>query len=68
MQADGCCSDIMDTIELLAAGERQGRDVDVRDGYLKYSVGKHHVYFRRSDNGIKVARILHQSMDGNLHL
>lgn len=68
MQADGYCSDIMDAIELLAAGERQGRNVDVRDGYLKYSVGKHHVYFRKSDNGIEVTRILHQSMDVSLHL
>ena len=67
-QADSYYSEIMDMIESLAAGERQGRKVDVRQGYLKYPVGKHHVYFRRSDSGIEVIRILHQSMDVNLHL
>ena len=67
-RADSYCSEIMDMIDLLAAGERQGRTVDVRQGYLKYPVGKHHVYFRRSDNGIEVIRILHQSMEVSLHL
>ena len=56
---------IMDMIESLAAGERRGRKIDVRQGYLKYPVGKHHVYFRRSDSGIEVVRIPHQSMDVN---
>ena len=55
----------MDMIESLAAGERRGRKIDVRQGYLKYPVGKHHVYFRRSDGGIEVIRIPHQSMDVN---
>ena len=67
-QADSYYSEIMDMIESLAAGERQGRKVDARQGYLKYPVGKHHAYFRRSDSGIEFIRILRQSTDVNLHL
>ena len=60
-QADSYYSEIMDMIESLAAGERQSRKIDLRQGYLKYPVGKHHVYFRRSDSGIEVIRILHRA-------
>ncbi len=61
-QADKYYRDIFRTISLLAAGHRQGRISKARQGYLKYAVGKHHVYFRVSDTGIDVIRILHQSM------
>ncbi len=67
-QADRYYRDIFRTIVLLADGERQGRKVDVRGGYLKYPVGKHHVYFRASGAGIDVIRILHQSMSAERHL
>lgn len=66
--ADSYYSEIMDMIESLAAGERQSRKIDVRQGYLKCPVGKHHAYFRRSDSGIEDIRILHRSMDVNPHL
>ena len=59
---------IMDTIEELASGQKQGRSVDIRDGYLKYAVGRHFVFFRRSDGITDVIRILHQSMDVGRHL
>ncbi|WP_238840697.1 type II toxin-antitoxin system RelE/ParE family toxin [Roseobacter cerasinus] len=58
----------MDTIEELASGQKQGRDVDIRDRYLKYPVGRHFVFFRRSDGMTDVIRVLHQSMDSGLHL
>ena len=66
-QADNHYSGNMDAIELLAAGERQGREVDARGGGLKHPVGKHQVHFCRSDCGIEVIRILRQRMDVNLH-
>ena len=59
---------IMDTIEELASGQKQGRSVDIRDGYLKYAVGRHFVFFRRSDGITDVIRILHQSTDVGRHL
>ncbi len=67
-QADHYTDDIRDTCDALAAGLKQGRAVDVRDGYLKYAVGKHFVFFVRASNGIAVIRVLHQQMDTELHL
>lgn len=42
--------------------------MSVCEGYLKHAVGKHFVFFRTTDTGIAVIRILHQSMDVGLHL
>jgi toxin ParE1/3/4 len=67
-QAENYYDDIIDAIEKLAAGERQGRAVSIRDGYQKYIIGKHLVFFRQSDSGIDVIRILHQRMDVDRHL
>ena len=67
-QADQYTDDIRDVCYDLANGEKYGRNVDVRDGYLKYSVGKHFVFFRQLDSGIEIIRILHQSMDVKRHL
>lgn len=67
-QADKYYRDIIKTIEQLASGERQGRKSDVRDGYLKYLVGRHFVYFTKGDRKIIVVRILHDSMETSRHL
>lgn len=67
-QADRYYRDIIKTIELLAAGKRQGRVSFVRAGYLKYPVGRHLVYFTIENNRIKVVRVLHGNMDVDRHL
>lgn len=67
-QADRYTDDIQHTCSSLAWGEKRGRIVDVRDGYLKYAVGWHFVFFRMDGTGIIVVRILHQSMDIARHL
>ena len=67
-QANRYYDQIMDAIEELASGQKQGRDIDIRDGYLKYPVGRHFVFFRRSDGMTDVIRVLHQSMDAGRHL
>jgi len=67
-QADRYTDDIQNTCSSLARGEKHGRDVDVRAGYLKHAVGKHFVFFRTTKAGIEVIRILHQSMDVGQHL
>jgi toxin ParE1/3/4 len=54
---------IYDTALDLASGEKQGRKVNSREGYLKYPAGLHLIFFRTMDNGIEVIRILHQNMD-----
>lgn len=67
-QADRYADDIRDNCLALASGEKKGRSVDVREGYLKYAVGKHFVFFVAADDGINVIRILHQQMNTDLHL
>lgn len=67
-QAESYTDDIRDACMVLAAGERLGRKVDLREGYLKYQVGRHFLFYRATDTGIEVIRILHQSMDVNRHL
>ncbi|PTM42653.1 type II toxin-antitoxin system RelE/ParE family toxin [Bosea sp. 124] len=67
-QAESYHTTIMATFEGLAAGRKQGRPVDVRAGYWKYPVGSHLVFYRLSETGIDVMRLLHQRMDVRRHL
>lgn len=67
-QADRYTDDIQNICSSLARGEKRGRDVDVRSGYLKHVAGKHFVFFRMTRAGVEVIRILHQSMDVGRHL
>ena len=67
-QAEHYTDDIRDTCNALAVGEKKGRPVDVREGYLKYAVGKHFVFFVMAGDGIAVIRVLHQQMEAGLHL
>lgn len=61
-------NDIVMTFNDLASGRKSGRLVDIRDGYFKYAVGSHMVFFRHVDHGIDIMRILHQAMDVGRHL
>lgn len=67
-QADHYTDDIKDTCDALAACVKQGRVVDMRDGYLKYAVGKHFVFFLRAGDRIAVIRVLRQQMDAGPYL
>jgi toxin ParE1/3/4 len=67
-QANRYYDQIMDTIEELASGQKQGRKVGIREGYLKYPSGRHFIFFRRSDGMTDVIRVLHQRMDVEAHL
>ncbi|MDR0702330.1 MAG: type II toxin-antitoxin system RelE/ParE family toxin [Azoarcus sp.] len=67
-QADNYTDDIRDACNALASGDRQGRPVDVRPGYLKYLIGSHVVYFRDYATRLEVVRILHNRMDVDRHL
>ena len=67
-QAERYHRGIVAVMEELAAGAKSGRPIDIREGYFKYPVGSHFVFFQQSDEGIAVIRILHQSMDTDRHL
>jgi toxin ParE1/3/4 len=67
-QAESYHAAIVAAFEGLAAGSKQGHPSDVREGYFKYAVGSHLVFYRRSEAGIHIVRILHQRMDVTRHL
>jgi toxin ParE1/3/4 len=66
-QADRYHGDIVAVLVDLAAGRRTGRPVSVREGYLKYPVGSHFVFYRLTDRSVDVIRILHKRMDVERH-
>jgi len=68
-QADDYHRAIMTAIEGLASGNKVWQRTDVREGYWKYKVGKHVIYFRcPNDDHLDVIRILHERMDVDSHL
>jgi len=67
-QAEIYTNDIIDIFEKLAEGQKKGRPVEVREGYLKALVGRHAIYFLVRSDVIAIVRVLHQSMDVELHL
>ncbi|MGE0211421.1 MAG: type II toxin-antitoxin system RelE/ParE family toxin [Parvibaculaceae bacterium] len=67
-QADAYVSRFVAAFEDLGSEARKGRSVDAREGYFKYAVGSHLIYYRRSRAGIDVIRVLHQRMDPDRHL
>jgi toxin ParE1/3/4 len=67
-QADKYVLDLYTAMNLLACGEKVGRACSVRDGYFQYSVGSHIVFYRVTNAGLDITRILHQRMDLQRHL
>lgn len=67
-QAERYHNRIIAAIDALADGSKTGRPVPVREGYYKYPVGSHFVFYRQSDASLDVIRILHQRMDVDSHL
>jgi toxin ParE1/3/4 len=67
-QADRYIHNLVAAFSALAAREKIGRRADVREGYFKYAVGAHVIYFQESDASIDVIRVLHGRMDADRHL
>ena len=67
-QAESYHSEIVAAFEGLSDGTKRGRIADIRQGYFKYAVGRHFVFYRLSDTGLDVIRVLHQRMDAQRHL
>ncbi len=62
-QADSYHAEMITVFEGLAKGTKTGVTVEVREGYFKYLVGSHVVFYRHSEVGIDIVRVLHQRMD-----
>jgi toxin ParE1/3/4 len=67
-QADSYQADLVVAFEGLARGHKKGRPVDIHEGYFKYPVGLHLVFYKVDDLHIDVIRVLHQRMDAWRHL
>lgn len=53
----------------IAEDPRRGHPCDeIREGYLKYGIGSHLVFYVPRTYGVAVIRILHSRMDPTLHL
>lgn len=54
---------------VLARDPQKGRPCDdIREGYSKYRVGRHLIFYRELGGGIEIVRILHERMDVETHL
>jgi len=67
-QADRYLRDLIETMQALARGRKSGQVCTVREGYLRYSVGSHVVFYRQTPTTLNVVRVLHQRMDVGRHL
>lgn len=69
-QAETYIGEIRAAIERVADDFRRGSACDdIRDGYLRYSIGSHLLFYRqRRRGGVDIIRILHQRMDPGRHL
>ena len=67
-QAEIYHATIISAFEDLAIGIRMGRISDVREGYFKYAIGLHMIYFKQTELGIDIIRVLHQRMDVTRHV
>ncbi|ALU46130.1 type II toxin-antitoxin system RelE/ParE family toxin [Pseudoalteromonas rubra] len=68
-QAQQYISDLDQTFQTLAASTDLAINYDhVRPGLKAFPVGAHIVFFRATDTGIEVIRVLHQSMDYPRHV
>lgn len=61
--------EIQRAVETVAKDPRRGRPCDdIREGYFKFAVGSHLLFYRRRADVIDIVRILHQRMDFDRHL
>jgi len=68
-QAETYTRQLWQDMNAVAAQPTIGRPCpEVRDGYYKYRSGSHVLFFRLSEGGIDVIRILHGRMDFEQHL
>lgn len=68
-QAEIYLAEVREAIERVAADPQRGRVCDeIREGYRRYSIGSHLVFYVERADGVDVIRILHQRMDPTRHL
>ena len=67
-QAETYLAEIRAAIERVAQRPERGRSCDdVREGYLRYAIGNHVIFYIANSHAVDVIRILHQRMDPTRH-
>jgi toxin ParE1/3/4 len=68
-QAHRYTDDLTAAFDQLARSPLLGTACDhIRNGYRRSNVGRHVIYFRTTEYGIAVIRVLHDRMDASRHL
>jgi len=63
-QAEIYISEIRAAIERIAVDPHRGRACeDIREGYRRYGIGSHLIFYTQASDSVDVIRILHQRMD-----
>lgn len=58
-----------ETFRILAEFPDLGRDAnDIRTGYRRIETASHSVFYRKTETGVLIVRVLHQHMDFRRHL
>jgi toxin ParE1/3/4 len=67
-QAETYIGELRAAIERVAEQPERGLACDeIREGYRRYAVGSHSVFYVTSELGVDVIRILHQRMEPSKH-
>ncbi|WP_246336236.1 type II toxin-antitoxin system RelE/ParE family toxin [Flexivirga oryzae] len=68
-QAEKYSTEIRAAIERIATDPERGRTCDeIREGYRRYGIGSHPVFYVETATSVDIIRILHQRMDPTRHL
>ncbi|QDP98193.1 type II toxin-antitoxin system RelE/ParE family toxin [Microlunatus elymi] len=68
-QAETYVNEIRAAVERLAESPDRGRACDeIREGYRRYGIGSHIIFYVVNQDSVDVVRILHQRMDPTRHL
>ena len=69
VQADRYLDELDLGIRLLAENPNLGSDYShICDGYRRFSINYHRVFYRFVDESLEIVRVLHESMDIDTHL
>lgn len=67
-QAEKYIAEIRAAIERVAADPERGRACDeIREGYRRYGIGSHLLFFVETADSVDIVRTLHQRMDPTRH-
>jgi toxin ParE1/3/4 len=68
-QAEAYVRSLAQTMRMLADKPGLGKKIDdVRPGYIKFPAGSNIIFYRLSEFGVDIIRVLHKSMDAERYV